>query len=1218
MVLLLLALLLLGLGAHGRLPVLDFTAGRLQEALGAKQGMLVEDDAADGGRAFEVKEALRLERYGDLTADDAGKLLRITLRAMAPIQPPADASLSLAVWSDTLWRTEARLDAREFSQTGQYVTVTRELMLSEIGRSGLWVTGGWPGLRIERLTYTVLDPPPVRLIRVWPKKLLYRLGETGVVEITAQNTTDTAQRARLTVAVESALANRVVIHDKDVEVNTGIQTIPIPLPPQPEYGHAVIAELRQGETVLGRATEYFFATNRPLHVGQYGGYGAESAAGAIMTHRRHYFPLLEIMFWAPCDMSQIAPPAGKERWWSGQTGKLGSVKKYQEYTRIAHEHGMSVVAYTVYNNVFGWRIFDLGRAHPDWLDWYGRKPSYRVGDMAVLRREDDAELETREGPIEPTSMCAFITAGNPHALKWHGDQLAAGINLFDIDGYRYDDWLNYDRTMVDLLGRKAPFNGWTNHTLFDYLRGRVRAAKPGAIFGHNMRWNQEEKPDPMRGIPIEYTEAVRDGSMALQEAWSNRAFTNRARWDDWAKRTLRAGTNCYRYGGEQYVITDVASDSGANAAERNYLVALEMAGGCHLAYGVQEEQTPYMRLACRYSDLLYGDNRHFPNPDETLRVMDDGQLWWRDYVRYRTVAPGKRVYYVHLFNPPVTENMREQPGKAGDRLGADEDPAPEGGALMPTPNAVPYAALRPPVRDVKLTWLLPDGWTPNAAYHITADGRGEIAQRSETQDRLYTYLEPTGLERQWSIVAVECSGPANAPEPEERLALPPVPPLPDINAPIVALPVPEPVKSAPKPFLLRMIGVKREGMSIVDDPDAMGGKALKLGPKGFNDVDAAFAPAPPGPGRYRLTLRVKTPVPAPGGVAGFLSSSNNNTTLWAKPYRAEWAIPAAAFPAPGKWGEVTTEVVMTYPRYWGVFYGGWDGLLLDTFTLTPVEVFTDSQQLEWTNVQKWPAERPTPEEPAPERTPAPVINEPGDPDGEGFEIPPPVEEFKGPRIWLGNGLYCDYYGLDAVFTKTLGARVTRADHIMSWGTPSWQTARFPDTPGRLMRYGCVVLGNVPLATLTVDQRAWLRGYVRDGGSLLLLGGPYGFGNGGWQDSDLLGDMLPMTMTSMRDLRFVGEKAPVVLEPAGALAKGIVSKQRPMVFWQHLVSPKPDAAVHVTAGGQPVLITGTYGEGRVAVITATPLGEAPAGSTPFWEWTEWPTLMTTLGKWLLGM
>ncbi len=1236
----LLGLLVLGLGAHAqRQPVLDVTAGRLWDALGAKQGALVEDAVADGGRAFAVQGALRLERYGDLAAEDAGKLLRVTLRARALAPAPADAHLALAVWSGTDWRTETRVEAREFPRGDRYVTITRDMLLDELDRPGFSLSGRWPGLRIERLTCSLLDPPAVQLLRVWPNKLLYRLDEAGVAEVTLRNDAGEARRVRLTVAVESGLADRAVTHDREIVVNPGTQVIPVALPPQPEYGHAVIAEVRQGEALIGRATEYFYATNRPLHVGHYGGlgtgegYGCESAAEAIMAHRRHYFPLLEVMFWAPCDMSQLAPPPGKERWWSGQTGKLGSVQKYQEYTRIAHEHGMSVVAYTVYGNVFGWRIFELGRAHPDWLDWYGTKPSYRVGDMAVLRQEDDAELETRGADIEPTSMCAFLIAGNPRALQWHGDQLAAGIATFDFDGYRYDDWMSYGRTMVDLLGRKAPFNGWTNPTMYAYLRGRIRGAKPEAIFGHNMQWNQEERPDPMRGIPAEYTEAVRDGGMALQEDWSNRAFTNRARWEEWAKRTLRAGTQIARYGGEQYVITDVADDSGAHAVDRNYLIALEMAGGCHIAYGVQEEQAPYMRLACRYSDLLYGDNRHCPPPDETLRVMDGGKLWWRDYVRYRAVAPGKRVYYVHLFNPPVTERMGERPGTAGGRADVGgEIPDPDEAAAAPAPPAAPVAALPPPVREVTLTWLLPDGWTARAAYHITADARGEMHQRSEMRDRRYTYLESTGLERQplelagtsvlvpevrqWSIVAVECTGPADAPEPEERLALPPVPPLPDITAPIVALPAPDVVKPAPKTFLLRMIGVKREGMSIVDDSEAMGGKALKLGPKGFAGVDTGFAPAPPAPGRYRLALRVNTPVPAPGGVAGFLSSANNNATPWAKPYRAEWAIPAAAFPEPGTWGEVTAEVVMTYPRYWGGFFGGWDGLLLDTFTLTPIELFADDAQLAWTNRPPWPAEPPAPEEPEIVTAPAPARADPDPEDGE-MDIPPPTETFTGSRVWLGNGLYAEYYGLEAVFTTALGVRVTRADHVMSWGTPSWQTAPFPDTPGRLMRYGCVVLGNVPMATLTVSQRDWLRGYVRDGGSLLLLGGPYGFGNGEWQDSALLREVLPVALNSYRDLRFVGEKAPAALEPSGPLAKGIGSTQRPVALWQHLVTPKPEATVHVTAGGQPVLVTGTYGKGRVAVITAAPLGEAPAGATAFWEWAEWPTLMTALGKWLLG-
>ena len=63
---------------------------------------------------------------------------------------------------------------------------------------------------------------------------------------------------------------------------------------------------------------------------------------------------------------------------------------------------------------------------------------------------------------------------------------------------------------------------------------------------------------------------------------------------------------------------------------------------------------PYLRLAARHCDLIYGDTLR-PAPEGTLAVDARGgrEVWWQRYVRVLEPAPGKRVYLVHLINPPV-------------------------------------------------------------------------------------------------------------------------------------------------------------------------------------------------------------------------------------------------------------------------------------------------------------------------------------------------------------------------------------------------------------------------------------------------------------------------------------------------------------------------------------------------------------------------------------
>jgi len=86
-----------------------------------------------------------------------------------------------------------------------------------------------------------------------------------------------------------------------------------------------------------------------------------------------------------------------------------------------------------------------------------------------------------------------------------------------------------------------------------------------------------------------------------------------------------------------------------------------------------------------------------------------------------------------------------------------------------------------------------------------------------------------------------------------------------------------------------------------------------------------------------------------------------------------------------------------------------------------------------------------------------------------------------------------------------------------------------------------------------------------------------------------------------------------LKPTSALARRLSWTNPPVVLWQHVMKPKSDAIVHVTAGGHPAIFTRPFGKGKVCFVTIAPLGDAPAGQTAFWDWPQWPLLMKTVVK-----
>jgi len=190
-------------------------------------------------------------------------------------------------------------------------------------------------------------------------------------------------------------------------------------------------------------------------------------------------------------------------------------------------------------------------------------------------------------------------------------------------------------------------------------------------------------------------------------------------------------------------------------------------------------------------------------------------------------------------------------------------------------------------------------------------------------------------------------------------------------------------------------------------------------------------------------------------------------------------------------------------------------------------------------------------------------------------------------------------------------RVDRAVHFKVGQHPTgFKDASFPSAE-KLAQCDLVVIADVDLLTFRVPERDRLRGWVEAGGRLMLLGGPYGFGSGDWHLSDLLTSLYPAEIVGRYDLQPVGQTEGLKFQPASALAKSVDWSKPPVVLWQHIMKAKDGATVHVTSGGNPVIVSRPFGKGEVCFIAAASLGDASQDQTAFWDWPEWPKLMSAL-------
>jgi uncharacterized membrane protein len=170
---------------------------------------------------------------------------------------------------------------------------------------------------------------------------------------------------------------------------------------------------------------------------------------------------------------------------------------------------------------------------------------------------------------------------------------------------------------------------------------------------------------------------------------------------------------------------------------------------------------------------------------------------------------------------------------------------------------------------------------------------------------------------------------------------------------------------------------------------------------------------------------------------------------------------------------------------------------------------------------------------------------------------------------------------------------------------------FPATAEELFAYDAVILGSLEAAALSTEQHQWLQEFVdRRGGSVLLLAGRDGLGDGGWSRVPL-GQLLPSVLPAGADRSYGSLVSHARLtdygreSPIGRLDNDPVSNEK---LWQELPTLndyqdlgklRPGAVVLLEAvtkvGGAdrvaPLLVTQRYGRGATYLM----------GTASTWRW-----------------
>ena len=210
-----------------------------------------------------------------------------------------------------------------------------------------------------------------------------------------------------------------------------------------------------------------------------------------------------------------------------------------------------------------------------------------------------------------------------------------------------------------------------------------------------------------------------------------------------------------------------------------------------------------------------------------------------------------------------------------------------------------------------------------------------------------------------------------------------------------------------------------------------------------------------------------------------------------------------------------------------------------------------------------------------------------------------------PQAIVFEGLWNEYF------------QIVPALHSAGIPATRFTVNEMPATDPGLAQAAVIVLINVDAPSLGAPRLARIREFVAAGGGLVVLGGEYAFGRGGYANT-LLAELLPVDLAGAGCQPPISRQGVTLARATGATwlpATDFAAK--PQAFFLNHILPKTNAIVQLLAGNCPALVSGTFGKGRVVACALSVNGDPAPGVLTFWDWPDWPRLLGQTIEWAAG-
>ena len=205
------------------------------------------------------------------------------------------------------------------------------------------------------------------------------------------------------------------------------------------------------------------------------------------------------------------------------------------------------------------------------------------------------------------------------------------------------------------------------------------------------------------------------------------------------------------------------------------------------------------------------------------------------------------------------------------------------------------------------------------------------------------------------------------------------------------------------------------------------------------------------------------------------------------------------------------------------------------------------------------------------------------------------------KIFVMFGMFTDHLKIYETFRHEKNTKLEWSNaHPLGMST-------FPAQYENLFTYRAMFMCNVNFKSIGYQSTEMLKDYVEHGGTLIITGGFYAYGNGAFTGTGFE-KIVPFENMKPFDFTWAGKGKNLILRKKtnDPLLKGVDFSKQPQVQWYHDVKLKKGAVVLAElSNGKPGIVKYKYGKGTVIACTITPFGTP---ENPWWLWDGWFTFM----------